>query len=487
MSYVDFAVAVSLFLFFFAVALMFSTNYFSNLSTLTKTSEFISVSENLFTVFFEEKGVPEDWDENLTYAPVKIGLAEDLHKVEILLEETSGYNRTNELVSRHLVFDEGCVNKTWNDTIRVFDEDYNEVVYQISDNISCSSQYLKNANITWEVNVSANQTKKFLIYYSPDDGVDPPTFTSDLNTVGVWHLDEGSGTTAYDETGNDNDGTLHNGTVTCSNGDCPTWESGSNCKSGNCLSFDGSNDYVNVSDLPSMSATTLEAWVYVKGDSSGSNNAIIDNNIAGLNQGDIWFYIQNDGDIQFDIQNASGEGNLLTTDQPISDNAWYHIVGTYDGTNMIIYVNGSAHSTTASISDATPFSRDTNVSIGSNEGGSDNFFNGTIDEVRIYNRALTGEEINSSFKGSLLTEKIFPEENITTISYSKFNVLGNISYDDARKTIGEEYRFRLEIDEDSYGGNINQSVNVGCQEYPKIIQYINGTISKVKAKVCVWK
>jgi len=153
MNYVDFVIAVSLFIFFFVAVIMFTTNYFSRYSGLTKTSELRPVAESLFNILLERKGVPEDWDLNYSISPVKVGLMEDLYKITILLEETSGYNRTNELISRHIVFDENCENKTWNNTIRVFDEDYNEFVYQLSDETFCSSQYLQEANITWEVNV----------------------------------------------------------------------------------------------------------------------------------------------------------------------------------------------------------------------------------------------------------------------------------------------------------------------------------------------
>ena len=60
MNYIDLAIGTSIFLFFFVLVLVFSTNYFSNLSGLTKISEFRTVSKSLFEIFFEGKGVPED-------------------------------------------------------------------------------------------------------------------------------------------------------------------------------------------------------------------------------------------------------------------------------------------------------------------------------------------------------------------------------------------------------------------------------------------
>ncbi len=65
----------------------------------------------------------------------------------------------------------------------------------------------------------------------------------DPSLVGYWSFDEGSGTIAYDRSGKGNNGTLFNG---------PTWQTGSNCIKGGCLSFDGVDDYVEVLDSMSL-------------------------------------------------------------------------------------------------------------------------------------------------------------------------------------------------------------------------------------------
>jgi len=473
MNYIDFAIASSIFIIFFATALMFSTNYFSNLSSLTKTSEFRSISENFFRIFFESKGVPENW-EDYSNTPVKIGLAEDLYKIPILLKETSGYNRINELISRHILFDENCENKTWNNTVRVFDENYNELVYKLSDETFCFSQYLKEANITWEVNVSVSQIKKFFIYYSSENNVNPPISSRNLTTVGIWHLDEGSGSTTYDETGNNNDGTLYNGTQVSSQE--PTWTS--SCKSGNCLRFDGSNDYVSTStDLSSFTNATFEAWLYPRNVTGGTNwQPIIWTGTSGNSGIAIW----NGG------FHGYHSGNTMVF-APASANEWVHIVVTYEGLpvnpTVKIYKNGSLAQTGIST-----YNRplDSNLFIATTSNFY-SYFNGTVDEVRIYNRALSPEEINASYYASPLTKKTFPEEKITAVSATKFDALKNISYDDVRKTVGENYKFNLEVGNETYGGNINMSSNVGCSEYPKIVENKNGTVSKTNAKVCVWK
>jgi len=81
------------------------------------------------------------------------------------------------------------------------------------------------------------------------------------NLMGYWTFDENLGNYTYDYSGFNNTGTLYDGATICSNGNCPTWITG---KFNYALQFDGSNDYVNVSNSNSMNPTnaiTIEAWV----------------------------------------------------------------------------------------------------------------------------------------------------------------------------------------------------------------------------------
>lgn len=482
MNYIDFAIAAAFFLFFFAAVIMFVTNYFSNYSSLVKTSELRPFAESLFNVFFKSKGIPENWMDNSSISPVKIGLAEDLYKVTILLKETSGYNKTNELIGQHIVFDENCENKTWNDTIRIFDEDYKEFAYQLADGSFCSSQYLKEANITWEVNVSANQSKKFMIYYSPDDGVNPPNYTSNLTAIGVWHFDEGSGNITYDETGNNNDGTLYNGTGVSSQE--PTWTSA--CKSAYCLSFDGYNDYVNCSNSSSLNITnkvTIEAWVYL--DEMRDHTVVVIPGVVDLK------VTPETANPSYDVVEAwvgvNGTRDVSGGTQ-LQLNHWYYIAMTYDGQYLKTYLNGTVDKTVNIGSVTHYFISSKSAAIGTDSYWSPflAYFNGTIDEVHIYNRALSSEEINTSFKSNPLEKKNFPEEKTDVISYNKFEVMNNLSYDELKKTIGD-FKISLNIDNETYGDFVNQSANTVCYQSPTLIQYKNGTVKKIMPNLCVWK
>jgi hypothetical protein len=442
MNYIDFAIASSIFIIFFGVALIFSTNYFSNLSGLTKTSEFRSFSENFFKIFFESKGVPENWDD-YPNAPVKIGLAEDLYLVSVLVKETNGSIRTNEPVTAQIIFDENCQNKSWNNSVRMYDEDWNQINLEISNTTNCTSQYLNHSNITWNVDISANQTKKYYLYYSPDNEITDPNYTALTYNTSSWipsDKDKWTETTAnwtvYDVL-QGSTGTVTNDTINKIRGNSSVNVTGTFSSNGylglQYLSFGSSDDITGISN-----DWYIDAWIYVD-NKTGINHVYVE----------LWDSQTGANGIQQDIYNN------------ISNSTWYHFEKQLDKT----------------LWDSQPGSF--NASAG-------------IDSVLFY-MANTSNVIRTvkvdglHFKKKPLEVKTFPEEKITAISATKFDVLKNISYDDVRKTIGENYKFRLEVGNETYGGNVNMSSNVGCSEYPKIVENKNGTVSKTIAKMCVWK
>lgn len=433
MNYIDFAIAVAIFLFFFAIVLTLSTNYFSNISGLTKTSEFRSVAEGLFKLIFGSKGIPENWEETPDVNPVQLGLMEDLYRIPILVKETDGYNRTNEPVSTHIIFDYECQNKSWNTTLRVFDQNNNEIISEISNTTFCTNQFLNQSDVAWEVNISANQTKKFWIYYSPDDEITDPNYPSlsyntsswipsdrDSWTEGTtdWSRYEGStGTPTFDTT-NKIRGT---GSVNIT---------GNFDSSSLGLEYNPSNNITGVSN-----GWYLDAWLYVDDTTSLSNvNVLINDNNESI-------YV----DVLSDI----------------SSGAWYH------------------------------FEKELASTAGWTGWSSFNASNG-IDFIDFYmvnvssglTRTLKIDGLH--FKKKPLEVKTFPEKRINALSSNKFNALKNISYDELRKTVGD-YKFRIAVDGDTYGWNMNESANVECYESPRISENRNGTIEKIIAKVCVWK
>jgi len=440
MNYIDFAIAISIFLFFFTMVLILSTNYFSSAASLSRISELRSISEGLFKLFFGSEGVPEDWENDPGLNPVQLGLMGDLYRDSVLVKENSGYDRTNELVSIDLIFDENCENKSWNNSVRVFDDDGNEIPFKISNESFCSNQFLKQAKVVWEANLTANQNKKFYVYYSSDDNILASNYTNTFSTVAYWSLDEGSGNYTFDDSGNDNTGHLENSTH-----GVPQWTT--NCKYGSCLEFDGEGDYINIQDSDSLDIQEyLTIGMWIKLNIIGTTQFFVE---KGLDDNDNYgFHMCYGDELSFEYHNGTGYNHYSTADgTPINlkPNIWYHVAVVFNKTHVKFYRNGSEVHVDEANGDLS--TNNNQLLIGKqNIVSSPRYFNGTIDEVKIWNRALSPEEINASYISSPMPIRLFPEENLNVPSVSKINALKNLNYEEILKTLGD-YKFRIEISE----------------------------------------
>jgi hypothetical protein len=177
MNYIDFTIAVSLFLFFFVAVVYISTNYFTDISSLTKITEFRTISEGFLNILFESHGTPENWQENNDVEPVELGFMDYVYKIPVKIKEISNNSRIDDFVDVNLTFDKNCENITWNNTIRVFDSNLSEVAYNSYDEVYCNNQFLKHAMIYLKVNISANEIKQFYVYYSPDTSILTPNYS----------------------------------------------------------------------------------------------------------------------------------------------------------------------------------------------------------------------------------------------------------------------------------------------------------------------
>lgn len=209
-----------------------------------------------------------------------------------------------------------------------------------------------------------------------------PNITDGL--VGYWKFDEGNGTSAYDSSGNGNNGILIGN---------PTWTTG---KSGNALTFNGTN-YVDCGNAASLhlQSYTLSAWINPSaiGD---SEHRIISNGGYGNLNGAVDFVIATGGQLVFLNQNTTGQDECVSQSAfLLAVNAWSFVTATYDATthNAKLYVNGAEVPTTLSTLRAPNPTSSYNMHIGVMGGPLTMYFKGSIDEVRIYNRALSAAEI----------------------------------------------------------------------------------------------
>ena len=210
-------------------------------------------------------------------------------------------------------------------------------------------------------------------------------------------VDETTGTTASDSSGNGNTGTLINS---------PLWTGG---KTGNSLLFNGSTSYAKITNSTSLSTTSGFTYSYwVKGSSFSNTPIIMNNHImsAGSPISGIVTWIGTDSKPAFQLRLNNTCCQTLYTNSIISTNKWYHITNTWNGSSMQIYVNGILDNTLA-VSGTLQINRDTYIGVNADEISKttpvySNQLNGSIDEIRIYNRALSPNEVSVLYNYSPL-------------------------------------------------------------------------------------
>ena len=192
--------------------------------------------------------------------------------------------------------------------------------------------------------------------------------------VGWWKFDETNGTIAYDSSGNGYNGNL--------SGD-PIWATG---KIGGALSFDGTNKVIaNLPNLNNSSITiTQSAWI--KTESTQPEQIIITKRIKDQYGWPTLMLSQGNGSIQMD---KSGVRSAVIGNSQLDDNSWHLICGIKDQNNYSIFVDGSFLN--SKVIDNTYHSSDI-IEFGYH-GAWGISFTGLIDDVRIYNRALSAAEV----------------------------------------------------------------------------------------------
>jgi len=163
---------------------------------------------------------------------------------------------------------------------------------------------------------------------------------------------------------------------------------------GNAVQFDGVSDFVNIpatSSLSPASAVSIGAWMKWNG---GANNVIVIDRIGSNDGYGLW--LTNANRIAMDLNGGSA---IAASQSPLIPGQWYHITGTYDKTYARIYVNGVLEASTAYAADIS-YSPEPNFRLGY-DNGNNRYFNGSIDEVRIWNRSLTASEISQHYYSNL--------------------------------------------------------------------------------------
>lgn len=213
-----------------------------------------------------------------------------------------------------------------------------------------------------------------------------PVISSDSLTttglVGWWKLDDGTGTTATDATGG-SDGTLKGGAV---------WTSG---RFDGAVAFNGSSQYINIPVTAALNATTdkvtVSAWF--KANATGSPEKRIVSMPSSETAGSERYALTLNGNkLKFWVGKNAGDDSVATAFTDTTQ--WHHAVGVYDGTTMTLYLDGvEVGSKNTQYSGNIRDHTNGNLQIGRYGPDWGQYFDGKIDDVRIYYRALSASEI----------------------------------------------------------------------------------------------
>jgi chitodextrinase len=236
------------------------------------------------------------------------------------------------------------------------------------------------ANSTYSYRVQAMDAAGNLSGYSGVASV--TTLSAPSGLVAAYGFNEGAGTTVTDASGNGNNGTISGATWTTSG------------RYGNALVFNGTSALVTINNATTLqlsTAMTLEAWVNPSTVSSAWRDVIFKAN-------DNYFL---EGTSTTSSRPAIGgtfASSSLYGTTALAVNTWTHLAATYDGTTMRLYVNGTQVSSQAQTGAIASSTNPLQIGGDSLYG---QFFQGTIDEVRIYNVALTAAQIQTDMNAPI--------------------------------------------------------------------------------------
>ena len=186
----------------------------------------------------------------------------------------------------------------------------------------------------------------------------------------------------------------------------PAWNS--TCISGSCYQFDGSNDFINISNSNNLNTRIISAEAWIQRYDSGVDTIISRNNA-------LEYQINAAGKLDCIIYTPGSTTVLGVT---VLNALWHHVACVYDGSNISIYVDGALDNITAKTGDMASNTRP--ITIGGHENGNQ-YFNGLIDEVKIYNFSLTPQQIAANYNAGA------PRYSLIDSSMTKFGENWNAS------------------------------------------------------------
>ncbi|TSC88001.1 MAG: hypothetical protein G01um10145_950 [Microgenomates group bacterium Gr01-1014_5] len=208
--------------------------------------------------------------------------------------------------------------------------------------------------------------------------------------VAYWKFDDATGTNAQDSSPNNLDGTTSGA----------TWQTEDQCISGKCLYFDGTAGYVSVANsttLQSATALTMSAW-FKSQDTTANRGIIRKDTTSGTRY--LYGLVLNTTANKLTAQYNNGADFAVTSSGNVNDGLWHHAVMTISGTTLTLYIDGVSQGT--STITGTQGQPNGELDIGAlppyvGPIAREGFLKGFIDEVKVYNFALTAAQVKTNY------------------------------------------------------------------------------------------
>ncbi len=309
--------------------------------------------------------------------------------------------------------------------------------------------YVTNCGATSTIHVNfdvfpAGAQNIYLYYGNPsaDNGFSPADFSTEASNyslgtlaseettpgpVAYWKFDEGQGQITYDQTSNNNDGTLGRTSNVESSYD-PQWQTEDKCISGKCLYFDGTDDKVAITSNANAKPNYITLSVWIRTSNSTSDQKFLSHDQAGPYQS---LLVKSDGRVRVEMDGVNKSMLTMYGSKIVNDGRWHHVAATYDGSNVRLYIDGLQDTSSAYNGGVLQYGS-ASWALGVWQNTLEDYL-GFIDEVKIYPYARTADQVKADFNQYATVLGVKTQEYLSEglVGYWKMDEISGTSVADA--------------------------------------------------------
>ncbi|MFP4645496.1 MAG: S8 family serine peptidase [Candidatus Woesearchaeota archaeon] len=192
-----------------------------------------------------------------------------------------------------------------------------------------------------------------------------------------------------DLTTHSNNGTLGGGSLAA----IPGWKE--DCVLGGCYELDGSDDYIDYGDETDFENDTMTISLWTKLHEIGSRQALISKHSSAAGDREWELSVNASGVVEWNIWDGTGNEHGIVSDNALTAGTWYHIVAVKTNSSLHLYINNAEQADVKTVPETIQKSQ-ARVHVGAveeNTSRPDHFLNGTIDELSLFSRALSSDQI----------------------------------------------------------------------------------------------